>query len=231
MADGDGTDDGRRRLLRNAGALAGGLTVLGASTKVGAEGAGPVPSGGERLPMDGEPVGEAHPTCEEPATEPSASEPNERYRQLLEEALDMRDANEPAIEYDAIGDVLRDRDGEFDGDLILFAASDFGAPRVFLPESLSDPEAALGAILDQIHERKWRARNATLRDVRDEVFEGGYGVHQVLAGHYYNGSGDYDIDFPWNRSYNFVTIRQAVGLVDWVTNAQDPWLDGLRRTY
>lgn len=230
MADGD-ANELRRRLLRNAGALAGGLTVLGASTKAGAEGSGPVPSGGERLPRDGESVGEDHPACEEPTSEPSASDPNERYRELLEQALDMRDSNEPSIQYDAIGDVLRDRSGEFDGDLILFAASDFGAPRVFLPESLSEPNAALGSILERVHEQKWRARNAALRDVRDEVFEGGYGLHQVLAGHHHNGNGEYDIDFPWNRTYNFVTIRQAVGMVDWVTNAQDPWLDGLRRTY
>lgn len=32
----------------------------------------------------------------------------------------------------------------------------------------------------------------------------------VLGGHYHNGTGDYDIDYTWKRSYNFVMIRQAV---------------------
>ncbi|MDL5362578.1 hypothetical protein [Halalkalicoccus sp. NIPERK01] len=222
-------DGSRRRLLRAGGAVAGVLSAVGVS---GAAAGGPITGDDGRLPFDGRRVGEPHPACEDPTPEPSASDPNERYRELLEQALDMRDSYQSTMDHDAIRALLRERNGGFDGHLVLFAASDFGEPRVFLPDGVSDRSAALEAILDRVHERKWRARNSDLRDVRNRLFEEKYGVHQVLAA-LYRGSGEaeYDIDYPWNRTYNFVTIRQAVGLVDWVTNAKEPWLDGLRLTY
>lgn len=46
-----------------------------------------------------------------------------------------------------------------------------------------------------------------------------------------DGSADYDIDFPSTAAYNFVTIRQVIGFVDWMANAGERWNDGLRRAY
>ncbi|MFC6903833.1 hypothetical protein [Halalkalicoccus tibetensis] len=235
MKEGDdeaaGLDESRRRLLRIGGAAAGGLSIVGASKTVGA-GGGPLAREGG-LPFDGEPGGESHSACgDDGPTEPDASDPDERYRQLLEQGLEMRDANQPNLNYGTIRSVLGDRNGEFDGHLVFFAASDFGEPRVFLPAGLSNRDEALQAILDRVHEQKWRARDSGLRDVRSQLFDEVPGIHQGLAALYReNGSAAYDIDFPWDGAYNFVTIRQAVGLVDWTTNAQEPWLDGLRRTY
>lgn len=237
MADGDGdageTDETRRRLLRGAGLLAGGLTAVGSAGTAGALAGSPISDEGERLPLDGEPIGEPHPACEDPGPPPAdASDPNERYLQLIDQQLELRDDNRPNMDEDAIRSILRERQDAFDGHLIFFGSNDFGQPRAFLPEELSDHDAALQAILDRAHERKWRARNSALRDVRDRMLEDVRGIHQGLGALYHDdGSADYDIDFPWNRAYNFVTVRQAVGLVDWVTNAKDPWLDGLRLTY
>ncbi|KYH26324.1 hypothetical protein HAPAU_14210 [Halalkalicoccus paucihalophilus] len=227
-SDGSNDIDGsRRRLLRASGALAGVLSMM-AGTAAG----GPIARGGERLPFEGEPVGAPHPACEDPPPEPTASDPDERYRELLERALYMRESYRSTLDHDAVRAVLRNRNDGFDGHLVFFAASDFGEPLVFLPEGVSDRDAALQAILDRLHERKWRARNPELRDVRHRLFEEVRGIHQGLPALYRSdGNAGYDIDYPWNRTYNFVTIRQAVGLVDWVTNANEPWLDGLRRTY
>jgi hypothetical protein len=191
--------------------------MLGASGHTGAAG--------------GEPEEAARPVCEnvDPATDP-----NEWYRRLVVEQLELRDSTEPGL--DASGDdvraVLREHSDGFDGHLLFFASSDFGQPRVFLPEELSDRQACLQAVLDRVHERKWRARNSDLRDVRDQMFDEVRGIHRGLGALYHEeGSADYDIEFPWNRAYNFVTVRQAIGLIDWVTNAKEPWLDGLRLTY
>jgi hypothetical protein len=230
----DETDElngGRRRVLRAGGSLVAGLSLIGASGVVNAN--APVASEGDQLPYDGERIGEAHPTCEDDTPpDPNASNPHERYRQLLAQALDMRDNNQSNMDHGAIQSVLQERNGEFDGELVFFAGNDFGEPRVFLSESIGDQQAALDAILDRVHEQKWRADHADLRDVRNQMIDEVQSVHQGLPA-VYNGNGnvDYDIEFPWNRAYNFVTIRQVVGLVDWVTNAQDPWLDGLRQTY
>lgn len=235
MNDGvDETDElngDRRRVLRASGSLAAGLSLIGASGVANASGL--VASNGDQVPYDGERIGEAHSACEDDTPpDPNADNPHERYRQLLEQALDMRENNQSNLDHGGIRSVLRERNDEFDGELVFFIGNDFGEPRVFLSESIGDQQAALEAVLDRVHEQKWRANDADLRDVRDQMLDEVQSVHQGLPAVYHgNGNADYDIEFPWNRAYNFVTIRQAVGLVDWVTNAHDPWLDGLRQTY
>ncbi|WP_122089220.1 hypothetical protein [Halalkalicoccus subterraneus] len=167
-------------------------------------------------------------------TRADADDPNAQYLDLIDQQLDLRDTTDPDMDEDAIRSVLEENESRFDGDLVFFAANDFGQPRAFLPDHLSDEEqdAALQAVLDAIHEEKWRARNSALRDVRDQMFEDVRGIQKGLGGVYRDdGSGDYDIDFPSNASYNFVTIRQVAGLVDWMANAGDRWDDGLRLTY
>jgi hypothetical protein len=157
---------------------------------------------------------------------------NEEYLQLIDRQLELRDDNDPNMDEEAIRSVLDENEDGFDGALMAFAANDFGQPRVFLPESVSDQDAALQAVVDAVHEEKWRARNSALRDVRNRMFDEVTGIHQGLGAVYRDdGSADYDIDFPSNAAYNFVTIRQVIGLVDWMANAGERWDDGLRLTY
>ncbi len=157
---------------------------------------------------------------------------NEEYLQSIDHQLDLRDNNEPNMDEDAIREVLNERQSRFDGALLFFGANDFGQPRVFLPESVSDQDAALQAVVDAVHEEKWRARNSALRDVRNRMFDEVTGIHQGLGAVYRDdGTADYDIDFPSNATYNFVTIRQVIGFVDWMANAGERWSDGLRLTY
>ena len=157
---------------------------------------------------------------------------NEEYIETIDHQLDLRDNNDPNMDEDGVRSVLDENDQRFDGRLIGFAANDFGQPRVFLPESVSDQDATLQAVVDAVHEEKWRARNSALRDVRNEVVTDVQGVHQCLcAALRDDGSADYDIDFPSNATYNFLTIRQVIGLVDWMATADERWLDGLRLTY
>lgn len=237
MADGDGDgsamDETRRHFLRGAGLLAGGLTTVGAAETAGALAGSLISDEGGRLPLDGEPIGEPHPACEDPGPpEADASDPNERYLQLVAQQMELRDDNRPNMDEDAIRSILGERGAEFDGHLLFFGSNDFGQHRVFLPEELSDQQACLDAVLDRVHERKWRARNSDLRGVRDRMLDEVRGIHRGLPALYHgDGTAEYDIDFPWNRTYNFVTVRQAVGLVDWVTKAKEPWLGDLRLTY
>lgn len=157
---------------------------------------------------------------------------NEEYLQSIDHQLDLRDNNEPNMDEDAIRSVLDENQSRFDGHLMVFAANDFGQPRVFLPEGVSDQDEALQAVVDAVHEEKWRARNSALRDVRNQMFDDVQGIHQCLGAVLRDdGSADYDIDSPSNATYNFVTIRQVVGFVDWMANAGERWSDGLRLTY
>ncbi|MFC6905816.1 hypothetical protein ACFQGH_11490 [Halalkalicoccus tibetensis] len=159
-------------------------------------------------------------------------DPNQEYIESIEHQLRLRDDNDPNMDEDGVRSVLQENQGRFDGQLIGFAANDFGQPRVFLPDGISDQNTALQAIVDAIHEEKWRARNSALRDVRDQTFSDVQGVHQCLCAVLQDdGSADYDIDYPSNASYNFTTIREVIGLVDWMANADEQWLDGNRLTY
>lgn len=213
----DGSNRTRRRALRTGGSLAGILSMLGASGPTGAAGTS-------------EEEGEAQPVCEnvDPATDP-----NEWYRQLVADQLDLRDSTEPALDAnrDDVRAVLREHNGEFDGHLLFFASSDFGQPRVFLPEELSDRDAALRAVLDRIHERRWREENLDLRDVRARVFEEVDGIHKGVPALYHGDGAEYDVTAPREGVYNFTAITQLVGLVDWMSNADDRWNRNHRNPY
>lgn len=212
--DGDDRDRRRRRAVRSAGALAGVLSALGASGSAGAA--------AERR-------GRVRPVC--PGGDPSNG-PNDWHLDIVAEQLALRESNGPSLDEDGVRTVLSEHNGEFDGALILFAASDFGQPRVFLPETVSDQGAALQAILDRVHERRWREENRDLRQVRDRAFDEVEGIHQGLLALYYGDGAEYDVTAPWEGgNYNFRTITQLVGFVDWMANADDRWLGNHRLTY
>ncbi|ADJ14209.1 hypothetical protein [Halalkalicoccus jeotgali] len=160
------------------------------------------------------------------------TDPDERYLQLLAAQRELRASNGSNLDTDGIRAVLEERAADFEGQLLFFAASDFGQPRVFLPSDLSDPDDALQAVLDRVHAEKWSPDHDGLRAVRRRVFEETTGVHQALPALFYDsGDAEYDLTGPWDEEYNFVTIRQVVGLVDWLTNADRQWVEGRRLVY
>ncbi|MFC7008434.1 hypothetical protein [Halalkalicoccus salilacus] len=57
------------------------------------------------------------------------------------------------------------------------------------------------------------------------------GIRGLGAVYRDDGSADFDIDLPSNATYDFQTIRQVIGPVDWMANAGERWNDGLRRAY
>lgn len=149
------------------------------------------------------------------------SEPNDRYRELLSEQIAFRSENSPDIDLDGVKAVLRERQGDFDAELVVLAANDFGKPVAFLPEEAGEYSTILNAVLDEIHEQKWGAEQEELRSVRKQLFEGVKGLHKVLPALYHSdGSAEYDIAPGRDQAHNFVTIRQVAGLVDWIANAQ-----------
>lgn len=147
--------------------------------------------------------------------------PNERYRELIQEQITLRRENRATIDVDEVKRILRDRQTEFDGHLVVLVANDFGKPIAFLPEEAGDYSTVLNSILDEIHDQKWDAENFDLRDVRNQLMEEVAGLHKVLPALYFGEeAAEYDITAGKDLSYNFVTIRQVAGLVDWLANAQ-----------
>ncbi|WP_331234445.1 hypothetical protein [Natronorarus salvus] len=222
-------DETRRRTLRGIGATVGGLALTNGLSPASARSGGPVLIG---------PDGEVRPEDVEAAIRTDGGnrvengEADARYLELIREATELRANSESTMDSDAIRAVLRERNEGFRSDLVFFAASDFGSPQVFVPEGFEERDERLNAVLDRIHEQKWRADSQPLRSVRDEVFERVPGIHQGLAALCHaDGTADYDIVYGWHGVYNFYTIRQVVGLVDWVTNADDRWREHLHFEY
>ena len=253
-----GIDDRRRTLLSRLGAIVGALSIGSTSVATGHGGGGPLLPGTPGWTNDAEDADERPPPIGERRggdgnddqrcsggdddqsdddqsgddTDPFPEEPDARYRALLAEQIRLRDENDPAIDRSEVRTVLRSHNESIYGNLVFFAASDFGRPLVFFPRSMNDPESACQSVLDRIHEEKWLPTNRSLRAVREDVVEGGLGVHQGLAAICYDDrTAEYDIVSGSNGVYNFVTIRQVVGLVDWVTNADDRWLQDHRLEY
>ncbi|MDL5362304.1 hypothetical protein [Halalkalicoccus sp. NIPERK01] len=200
----------RRNALRSVGVAAGLLAAVGTTRPATAE-------------------DDSADACDDP-DEPT--DPDELYVHLLARQRELRASNGANLDEDGVRTVLEERAADFEGRLLFFAASDFGQPRVFLPADLSDPDAVLQSVLDRIHAEKWSPEHDGLRDVRRQVFEEVAGIHQGLPALYHgSGEAEYDLAGPWDGVYNFVTIRQVVGLVDWVTNADEEWVEGRRLTY
>lgn len=152
---------------------------------------------------------------------------NERYLDTLGEQADLRergfetlrDADAfPPLDVEAIGDVLATEGAEFDGDLVVVAASDFGHPAAFVPEG-PEPAVALNRLLAELHREagKW-SEDESLQGVRTAVRDAEPNVHKVLPALLAEDV-RYDLPSGTDSRANFVTIRQVVGLVDWVANS------------
>jgi hypothetical protein len=174
-----------------------------------------------------------------------ADGPNRRYRLLHEEAARLRrdavddvDFDDPNndltfTQSDEFWSALRDHADRTDGHLVVFAANDFGYPVALRPEGLprERPDEVRRAILDG----KYRADD-TLDAARRALLDADRRVHNVLATRLDDSDSDGDGDrmtyhLPGGRrdDTNFLTVREAVGLVDYTTNSAQA--EGLSRTY
>lgn len=157
---------------------------------------------------------------------------NDRYRETLREQADLRGRGYgtlededafPPLDTDAISEVCREHAGRYDGRLLFFGASDFGYPAAFVPGdgAASGDRADGAAVLDRLHDAdgKWQGSHEGLREVRDAAFAADPGLHKGFAALVSDDGVEYDLERGVDEAYNFVTIRQVVGLVDWLTNS------------
>lgn len=166
------------------------------------------------------------------------TELNEQYLTTLHQQADLRGrgyealdaADGPPLDLTALAATCRQYADRFDGRLVLFVASDFGHPAAFVPEG-SDAAADKAAVLDGLHQEagKWQGSHEGLRAVRDAAFETEPNLHKALAALVTDTGVEYDLERGIHADYNFVTIRQVVGLVDWLANSYQA--DGLTVRY
>jgi len=151
-----------------------------------------------------------------------------KYRLLREEITRLRRAAEDRrfTENEAFMDLLRVHNETVAGTLLVFAANDFGLPVALRPAGT--PKAIQAEVRREILREKYRA-NAELNGIRQDLLGADSRVHKVLVATHHDGQIDYHLPGGHHESTNFVTVREAVGLVDYTTNSAQA--DDLSLTY
>jgi len=114
-----------------------------------------------------------------------------------------------------------------EGELIAFVANDFGLPVAYRPDSggIEAQDAVRRAIL----EGKYDDSTPDLADVREGLPDGHPGIHKAIVAVFEGCAVRYHLPEGSNRTTNFLTVREMVGLIDYTTNGFQN--EGLSRTY
>lgn len=153
---------------------------------------------------------------------------NQKYRLLREEVTQLRQQAQDKrfTDNDEVMELLREQNAKFEGELLVFAANDFGYPVALRPAGTSlDVQEA---VREEILQEKYKD-NPELDTVRQQLLDADARIHKALVVHHDGGSIDYHLPGGRNENTNFLTVREAVGLVDYVTNSAQR--DGLSKQY
>lgn len=154
---------------------------------------------------------------------------NQRYGLLREEMTRLRGQRDD-IEFfdpDAVGSDIRRLNGRVDGDLIVFAANDFGRPRAYRPDGLDTDHQ--NEIRRAILRNKYDGTNADLNEIRTDLLEKYPAIHKLVVAERTEEQVRYHLPEGSSDTTNFLTVREMVGLIDYTTNSFQS--DGLSVTY
>lgn len=154
---------------------------------------------------------------------------NRKYRLLRAEITDLRGRRDDVefFDEDAVGTDVRRLNESVRGELIVFAANDFGLPMAYRPSGVE--KDAQDEIRRAVLQNKYDDTSEDLNEIRRELLDAHPGVHKVLAAAYSDGAVRYHLPEGSNEATNFVTVREVVGLIDYTTNSFQS--EGLSRTY
>jgi hypothetical protein len=158
-----------------------------------------------------------------------ATDSNRQYDLLRDELARLRGRRDDVEYFDeeAVLAAVREANETVDGDLVVFAANDFGRPRAYRPEGL--PRVRQDDVRQAILEDKYDASNDDLDAIRRDLREAHPGLHKALVAECRSDVIRYHLPEGSNDSTNFLTVREMVGLVDYTTNSAQR--DGLSVTY
>lgn len=147
---------------------------------------------------------------------------NRRYQKNRQEIQRLR-KEAHATSFDEIArfpvegllEVLREHDGRLDGDLIAFVANDFGMPIAFRPEGVEKERQ--NEVRLEILEEKYKSDDR-MNTIREEIVDD-VKIHKALVSLVNGDEIRYHLPGSTRGETNFVTVREAVGLVDFTTNA------------
>jgi hypothetical protein len=161
----------------------------------------------------------------------NAGSPHRKYDLLRAEMARLRgeahDADDGELfDPEGVAAALRSLDDSLDGALIAFVANDFGLPIAFRPDGV--PHAAQDEIRRSILQGKYDTDDE-LNEVRETLLDRFPAVHKAIVAEYGEDAIRYHLPEGADRTTNFLTVREMVGLVDYTTNSAQR--EGLSRTY
>lgn len=154
---------------------------------------------------------------------------NEKYDLLRAEMTRLRGRRD-AVEFfdeEAVGRDVREANQTVSGELIVFVANDFGLPKAYRPRGVE--KDVQDDVRRAILRDKYDETNEDLDEIRRALLDAHPGIHKVVVAEYSDGNVRYHLPEGSNRTTNFVTVREMVGLVDYTTNSFQS--DGLCETY
>lgn len=154
---------------------------------------------------------------------------NQRYDLLRSEITRLRGQRDDIEFFDeeAVVADLRRLNETVAGDLLVFAANDFGMPRAYRPQDVA--RDVQDEIRQAILRDKYDDSNADLEAIRQELLTAHPAIHKVIVAVHDEGESRYHLPEGSNQTTNFVTVREMVGLIDYTTNSFQR--DGLSVTY
>lgn len=153
---------------------------------------------------------------------------NEKYKLLRDEMTRLRGEAGGGDRFDpnAVAQTIHDLAERVDGQLLVFAANDFGLPIAFRPTDATEKDQA--AVRNAILEEKYD-EHQDLNEIRQALLEAHPAVHKAIVVECTEDVIRYHLPEGSNTTTNFLTVREMVGLVDYTTNSFQS--DGLSRTY
>lgn len=147
---------------------------------------------------------------------------NEKYHLLRREAKRLRRrAERPEdtkfTDDPASFDLLEELDEGLSGSLLVFAANDFGWPVALRPEGT--PKRLQEEIRRELLREKYRA-DPQLNEIRRAILDADDRIHKALVVHHAGDDVRYHLPGGRAAETNFLTVREAVGLVDYITNGR-----------
>lgn len=154
---------------------------------------------------------------------------NLKYDILRAEITRLRGRRDDIEFFDseAVRSTLRRLNEPVAGDMVVFAANDFGRPRAYRPTGV--PVDAQDEIRQAILQNKYDDTNKDLNDVRQELLTEHPAIHKAIVAEYSDENIRYHLPEGSNETTNFITVREMVGLIDYTTNSFQN--DGLSETY
>jgi hypothetical protein len=155
-----------------------------------------------------------------------ADTPHERYKILRQEMTRLRETHS-VFDREAVAETVSKLNEQQEGELIVFAANDFGLPMAYRPEETG--VEIQDAVRRSILENKYDESPEELNTARRELLEEHPRIHKAILAECSRGSIRYHLPEGSNTTTNFITVREMVGLVDYTTNSFQS--DKLSMTY